>query len=118
MALQPLPIVPAVPSAGTKPTSSNSVTITNASGLRVLSVCTGGSGKVFLARYEPEADDWYPYAEDFPMSPDSTVNGGKFSGRYALERTGPVQFALVAAVGVYTGLTLNAAKTFIEGVQL
>jgi hypothetical protein len=116
MALQLLPALSAIPADGTKPTDISAAEVSACTAVRVLSKCTAGSGDAYLARYEPELDKWWPYAEYAPMQPDSAKNDGKFSGRYALDHTGPIFLVLVAGAGVT--LSATAADHQIEGVQL
>lgn len=118
MALQPIPALTSLPADGTKPETIGALGISNSSGVRVLSKCTAGSGEAYLGRYEPETESWWPYGEYAPMKPDSAKFDGKFSGRYALERTGPVYFVLIAGTGVTLSADMEVNQHWIEGVQL
>jgi hypothetical protein len=116
MALQKIPALSAIPVDGTSPASVGAAEISNSTAVRILSKCTAAAGSAFLARYEPELGKWWPYAEYAPMLPDSAVNGGKFSGRYAIEKTGTLYLVLVAGAGVTLSPTADDHQ--IEGVQL
>lgn len=115
--LQQIPFMLSLPVDGTLPSAIGAPAVQACSAVRVLSVCTAGSGSVYLARYEPQLGKWFPYAEYHPMAANSGAFGGRFSGRYAIDRdSGPVHLVLIAGAGVT--LSPTATDHQIEGLTL
>lgn len=119
MALKQIPFQTSLPADGTTPASLNAPSVEACSAVRILSKCTAGSGDVYLARYEPSlgTGKWYPYGEYHPMKADSALLGGKFSGRYAIDKdSGPIYLILIAGAGVT--LSPTGSDHQIEALQL
>lgn len=111
-----IPALTALPADGTLPIAISAARIDCCSAVRIKSVATAGSGDVFLAKYEPTDGTWWPYGSNHPMTADSAVNSGRFDGRFAMERTGPVWLVLVGDAAVT--LSATAADHQIEALDL
>lgn len=91
------------------------------SGLRLIGQAASGAGKLYLYRYENFTPfggprGWFPYAEYHALDIDASKFVGKFSGRFAIEDTGPIDVIAVHD----PALTFASVDDycFCEGVKL
>jgi len=112
MSFSTIPIKTTIPTPGTSPASASAFIVSSIDEVNTLEItgeCSAGSGSLILVRYFADLDEWRPWHEDRPLTVDSAVRDGLFSGVYPIPK-GSEAFVLYDSTAAITA-TVKARRT-------
>lgn len=112
MSFSTIPIKTTIPTPGTTPAAASAFIVSSIDEVNTLEItgdCSAGSGSLVLVRYFADLDEWRPWHEDRPLTVDSAVRDGLFSGVYPIPK-GEEAFVLYDSTATITA-TVKARRT-------
>lgn len=112
MSFSTIPIKTTIPTPGTTPAAASAFIVSSIDEVNTLEItgdCSAGSGSLILVRYFADLDEWRPWHEDRPLTVDSAVRDGLFSGVYPIPK-GDEAFVLYDSAAAITA-TVKARRT-------
>lgn len=112
MSFSTIPIKTTIPTPGTTPAAASAFIVFSIDEVNTLEItgdCSAGSGSLILVRYFADLDEWRPWHEDRPLTVDSAVRDGLFSGVYPIPK-GDEAFVLYDSAAAITA-TVKARRT-------